>query len=389
VQGREEGGWCQNVIPGTTLLPLYPAPTSKIICQSVGDPHIQTVGFGFPAHGFDCHTIGYVPVLRNPAFNLSILVQQRRLYTGEPATSNTALEVVASQTVNVHIINGKFAFDGVVYTRTEMLNAVKAFPDKFLGLRIYETQTGHGVVLELKYYHTYIQLNFWNNQGSSFFDLYVHVPNTLNPVDGICKYKADCPTETVYVPSALPWHVDSPMGKLFVVDPDVGIFGTRVFDDSTITDDIVNTACASLKDVSDFFYAACRYDVRGIKNPNVANVLLQSANTIVNMVVDLVIASNSTNSTAAAERLASLGSFTKLDLTSLVVSTATQRAGSDPVVVPVNVVSLNPVVAAFPDVTTTDLGNNVVPPVEEPSAGVHVYPAFASIFVVALFFAIA
>jgi hypothetical protein len=385
---------------GIVVVPQIATPNYVIICQSVGDPHIQTVGFGFPYKNFDCHTVGYVNVVVNAQFGLQVLVQQRRMYTGETPTSNTALEIIGEQTARVHIANGLFSFNGgTPMTRSALMTSVLANTFSAQGLKISASQTPGSVVIEVVNYFMHFQLNFWNNQGSTFFDLFVHVPDTLAPTSGICKYDSSCPTGDVQLPASAPFHPE--MYKFFAVDFEEGVFGKRVLvDNPEVTDAIINAACDGLKTVSDFYYNACKYDVQGARNPNIANVLIQGVNTVVTLVVQLIVQNATAHGGAPGAPIVipdSIRNLVNVNFTSIVATAVNDSMHSNttgggggnggPVTVaPITVVTTNPPVSGYTTVDSTDLGTNVKPPPDEPSTASRAVGSFSAVLIAGILF---
>jgi len=242
---------------------------------------------GFPAYTYDCQAPGWVPILNSATYNVLVQAQQRRLITGQTPAGNSGLDVTSPTTTSFFLLNGIITIGTQQYTRTTLFQAMLANPYFGVGLKLTQSISTQGdLVLELLPYQLKLQFNFWNynddgaggaGQGT-FFNLYVVYPDTLLANTGMCQFNAVCPTATQN-PLDLEKTSDYHVGRVLTVIPD----------------DVVEQACGSLKTVSDFFYQACKYDIQGAQNPNFANVVIQSLNSVITILSQQNALSSSSN----------------------------------------------------------------------------------------------
>jgi len=221
-----------------------------------------------------------VNLLQSNAWNFKIQVQHRRFFTGETPASNTGVDATSPLLAHFSLENGLFTIGNNQYSRTTLLAAGAINPYNIgLGYKIYESANTQGaVIVEFLPYQTKLQFSFWNYNGFTFFDLFSTIPDTLAPDNGICLYTGTCPATGSQIPTSQ--HGDSDSDTLFMSESD-SVFGYRSKDDPPITPEIVEAACGSLRSISNFFYTSCAYDVNGAKNPNIANVVIASVNSVV------------------------------------------------------------------------------------------------------------
>jgi hypothetical protein len=249
------------------------------------------------------------------------------MFTGEIAAGNTGLDIQSPDMTLIHFESGFFLLGTAQtqYTRTRLLADAAAGTLPLTGMTIRQSSNTVGaVIFELLPYLVKIQMNFWNHQGSTFFDVFIHIPDTLPQTTGLCQYDATCPVTASQNPLGI-WYPNN----VFMVDDidySVGVLGMVPLDTPVITQAIIDTACNPLKSVSQFYYDACIYDVPGAKNPNIANVIIASLNTIVSILQEQGVLQN----------------FTAL----LNVTAGT-----------FNGVPINLVVPGFPTIGTDDIGN--------------------------------
>jgi len=263
-------------------------------------------------------------LLVSTGLGLKIQTQHRRLYTGEPAAANAGIDIQSPAIATIHFENGFFTIAGTQYTRTALLLAAKAGTLSFQGVSVRESANSDGaVIFELLPYLIRVQMTFWNDRGNAFFNVFVHIPNTLTQDPALCQHGSTCPTTGAQNP------LNNWIENMFMSTTEyyeTGVFGMRTLADPVITAEMIEAACGPLKILSEFYYNACVYDVPGSKNPNIANVIIGSLNTIVTILKDENVLQN----------------FTAL----LNVTAGT-----------FNNIPINTIVPGFPTITTDDQGN--------------------------------
>jgi len=323
----------------------------------MGDPHIYLAAPGVPPYTFNCMVSGYVPFIYSSTYGLKVQVEQRRLFTGEDPASNFGIDLTSPLLDHLSVENGLFTIGTNQYTRTTLLEAAASTNYLGLGYKIYQSQTGSGIVIELLPYRTTIQLNFWNfctDSGCTatitFFDIIAFVPNTLLVDSGHCYYTSTCPSTGSSNPSML--------GNTVLMSQQ-GLLGYRSKDTPAITDALIQQVCGGLAAISTFFYNACVYDVTGAQNPNVANVIISNVNTVVAILRQQNILQN----------FSAIVNTTALNITA---------SGTGTIVV----VPTNPPVSGFALVTTNDVthlpssSSSSSSTGQQVSIGCHVQPHF-------------
>jgi hypothetical protein len=265
----------------------------------MGDPHFvcQPLG-GYSYTYWSCQNPGWMDLMLSTYINVAArhaVVWEWGISGRQDPASNNGLHVSSPYASEILIDNDLITIGGHLYTRPQLLNAISTSSIVADGLVV--STTSHGVLNDLTFVFTRLRftlkvVGFWAfDSTKTFFSLMGFLPDTLPLVGGLWQLSSVnvCPT------GRTTFDIHSPPVTSAIMKPehDPNILNAR-FGLLAVTPTQAHQVCDPMLAISTFYFDACMYDVIEGNNPNLANVIIENLNAIVEILEERGLLANFT-----------------------------------------------------------------------------------------------